>query len=224
MAEDGSVVPPSRFIELLEEDGTIRDLDLFVLEQALSQAEQWRAEGLHVVPLAVNISRATLAHPSTLASVLAIQSRYPQLPPQTLELEITERGNIDAAGFRQLAEQFHASGIRIGLDDFGFQYANITLLTGVRFDTLKLDRAIIAELENSPITQTLVRDLVQICRAYGMACVAEGVETEGQVRTLLEMGCTCGQGFYYDRPLPPGGLQPEISAEKRLPRGRKSTG
>ena len=78
--------PPSRFIELLEEDGTIRDLDLFVLEQALSQAEQWRAEGLHVVPLAVNISRATLAHPSTLASVLAIQSRYPQLPPQTLEL------------------------------------------------------------------------------------------------------------------------------------------
>ena len=219
VAEDGSVVPPSRFIELLEEDGTIRDLDLFVLEQALSQAEQWRAEGLYVVPLAVNISRATLVHPSTLASVLAIQSRYPQLPPETLELEITERGNIDAAGFRQLAEQFHASGIRIGLDDFGSQYANITLLTGVRFDTLKLDRAIIAELENSPITQTLVRDLVQICRAYGMACVAEGVETEGQVRTLLEMGCTCGQGFYYDRPLPPAAFSQKYLRKSASPGG-----
>ena len=99
------------------------------------------------------------------------------------------------------------------------QYANITLLTGVRFDTLKLDRAIIAELENSPITQTLVRDLVQICRAYGMACVAEGVGDRGQVRTLLEMGCTCGQGFYYDRPLPPAAFSQKYLRKSASPGG-----
>ena len=202
IGDDGAAIPPARFIEILEEDGAVRELDLYVLEQALAQADRWRAAGLGVVPIAVNLSRVTMVHASTLASVLAVQSRYPQLPPEALELEITERGNIDAASFQRMAEEFHANGIRIGLDDFGSQYANITLLTSVRFDTLKLDRSLISGLANSPITQTLVRDLVQICRTYGMTCVAEGVEAPEQMEKLLEAGCVYGQGFYYDRPLP----------------------
>ena len=101
-----------------------------------------------------------------------------------------------------MAEQLHDSGIRIGLDDFGSQYANFALLTSARFDTLKLDRSMIAGLVNSPINQTLVQNIVRICRTYDMTCVAEGVETGEQVRTLLKLGCLYAQGFYYDRPLP----------------------
>ena len=203
VADDGSVAMPARFIEFLEEDGSIRDLDLYVLEQALAQAERWRAAGYGTPSLAVNISRITLAHPSTLASLLAIQSRFPGIPAEALELEVTERGDrIKTDEFREIVDRFRACGLHISLDDFGSQYANLSLFTNVKFETVKLDRSLIAELGANPINRALVRDLVQICRAYGITCVAEGVETEEQVAALRDMGCIYAQGFYYGRPVP----------------------
>ncbi len=203
VGEDGSIVPPSQFIELLEEEGAIRDLDLLVLERALSLVDQWRRAGLGVVPVAVNLSRVTLAHPSTLASVLALQSRYPHLPPEALELEITERGEgVDNEELRQIEEEYHACGLRLSLDDFGSKYANLPLFTNVKFDTVKLDRGLIAEVVQNPISRTLVGDIIQICQEFHMACVVEGVETGEQAAALLEMGCDLAQGFYFDRPLP----------------------
>lgn len=201
--EDGTIIPPAQFIEYLEESGMIRDLDLFVLDQSLAQADQWRAAGLGIVPVAVNLSRETLVHPSTLASILAIQSRYPDIPTSALELEITERGGgIEASEFRAIAERFHDCGLRLSLDDFGSQYANMPLFTSVKFDTVKIDRSLILDLADNPIGQALVQDIVQICRTHHMNCVAEGVETREQLDVLRKMDCPCAQGFYYDRPLP----------------------
>ena len=203
VADDGSVATPARFIEFLEQDGSIRELDLFVLEQSMAQAERWRAAGLGVVPVSVNLSRVTLAHPSTLASILAVQSRFPDLPASALELEITERGNgIRNDELRNIVEQFRACGLHTSLDDFGSQYANLSLFTNVRFETVKLDRSLIAQLGSNSMNRALVRDLVQICNTYGMTCVAEGVETREQVSALLEIGCRYAQGFYYGRPVP----------------------
>ena len=203
IGNDGSIIPPSQFIGLLEEDGAIRDLDLMVLERTLGQMDQWRRAGLGVVPVAVNLSRVTIAHPSTLASILALQSRYPEVPADTLELEITERGDsVDNADLQQMVDQYHAAGLRLSLDDFGSQYANLPLFTDVKFDTVKLDRSLINGVPDNPISHALVRDIVQICRNFHMNCVAEGVETAEQVAALLEMGCTCAQGFYYDKPMP----------------------
>ncbi len=201
--EDGTIIPPSQFIEFLEEAGTIRALDLFVLERSLAQVEQWRSAGLGIVPVAVNLSRTTLVHPSTLASVLAIQSRYPEIPASALELEITERGGgIDTSEFQDIVERFHACGLRLSLDDFGSQYANLPLFTNVQFDSIKMDHSLIADVASNPISQTLVQDIIQICRTHHMSCVAEGVENKEQLDMLLEMGCPYAQGFYYDRPLP----------------------
>jgi hypothetical protein len=208
VADDGSIIGPSGFIEFMEEGGSIRELDLYILEQALSQMEKWRAGGKGIIPVSVNLSRVTLAHPSTLASVLAIQSRYPLLPASALELEVTERsGEIETAEIRKLAEKFHACGLNISLDDFGSQYANFSLFTNVQFQTVKLDRSLIAELANNPMNRTFVQDLVQLCRTYGMICVAEGVETKAQASALLEMGCIYAQGFLYDRPLTADALE-----------------
>lgn len=201
--EDGAIIPPSHFIEFLEEAGSIRALDLFVLERSLAQVEKWRAAGLGIVPVAVNLSRTTLVHPSAFASVLAIQSRYPELPPSALELEITERGGgIETAAFQSIADRFHACGLRLSLDDFGSQYANLSLFTNVKFDAIKIDRSLITDVARNPIGQALVQDIVQICRANNMACVAEGVENQEQLDTLLKMGCPYAQGYYYDLPLP----------------------
>ena len=203
VGEDGSIISPSRFISALEEQGDIRELDFFVLEQTLSQIHKWKEEGLGILPVSINLSRVTLLHPSTLASILAIQSRYPDIPANALELEITERASdIKTDEFQEITNRFRSCGLRLSLDDFGSQYANLPLFVNVKFDTVKLDRSLITELVNNPINQMLIRDIVQICRARDTVCVAEGVETEEQIAALLDAGCSYAQGYYYDKPMP----------------------
>src|SRR5699024_10765091 len=90
VAEDGTVIPPVRFIETMEKDGTIRELDLFMLESVLKQLSVWRRMGLPPITVSVNMSRHTLFNSTVFASVLALQSRYPDVPPEQIELEITE--------------------------------------------------------------------------------------------------------------------------------------
>lgn len=200
--EAGKIVPPAQFIEILEQSGAIRDLDLFVLDHTLAQMDRWQKQGLAMFPVSVNFSRITLFSSTAAASILAIQSRYPALPPGLLEVEITETaGNAEKATLNRIMEQLHEFGIRFGLDDFGSQYANLSAFANVKFDTIKLDRSLVAELSGNEINQMLVQDIVRICRKQGMLCVAEGVETEAQRNALRKAGCICAQGYYYDRPL-----------------------
>lgn len=201
--EAGGIVPPVRFIEALEREGKIRELDLFILDRTLAQMDRWREKGYRLFPVSVNFSRLTLFDPTVVASVLAIQSRYPALPEDILEIEITENaGNAEKTTLSGIMSRMREFGIRFGLDDFGSEYANLSTFANVRFDTIKLDRSLIAGLSGNEINQMLVRDIVQICKKQGMCCVAEGVETETQLNQLQLAGCTCAQGFYYDRPLP----------------------
>ena len=198
----GQLISPDHFIKQMEKDGTIRDLDLFVLDHALSLMERWRTRGLALVPLSVNFSRRTLFDPTAPASVLAIQSRYPMIPPHMLEMEVTESGvSVDWQSLDDALERFRVFGIRLSLDDFGSEYANISIFTNVKFDSVKLDRSLIAQLPNNPKGQMLVRDLVSICHTYGMICVAEGVENRTQIAALTQAGCGYGQGYYFDRPM-----------------------
>lgn len=200
--DSGQVIPPSRFIDTLEKDGSIRELDLFVLDSALAQVDRWRAEGMGILRVSVNLSRITLLYPSTLASILAIQSRYPKLPASTLELEITENSDVMGNGeFQDIVEKLRSYGLRVSLDDFGSHYANLSLFANVRFDTVKLDRSLIATLGDKEVGRMLVKALVGICHANRMICVAEGVEREDQIALLLDAGCAYAQGYYYDRPL-----------------------
>ena len=199
--EKGNIVPPVRFIDALEEKGMIRNLDLFIMEQALMNVDNWRSLGYGIIPVSVNLSRVTAAHPSTLASVLAVQSHFPDIPIYSIELEITERGDMDTAEFGKIADAFRYAGFSVGLDDFGTHYSNLSLFTGVRFDTVKLDMSLINGIDSNPVSKALVRDIVKICNTYDMKCVAEGVETEEQRDALLEMGCKYCQGYFYGKPM-----------------------
>lgn len=201
--EHGGLISPGRFVGELEKNGDIRDLDLYVFNHTLSCMDRWRELGYRQVPISVNCSRRTLFEPATLASVLAIQSRYPLLPPEQLVLEITESaGQVENSTLTEQLDRYRELGVRFALDDFGSQYANISVFTNVKFDEVKLDRSLISQLSNNPKGRMLVRDLVDICRSAGMNCVAEGVENQAQVAALTEAGCICAQGYYYDRPLP----------------------
>ena len=201
--ESGNIVPPASFIEEMEEKDDIRDLDLFVLDRTLMQMDRWREQGYPLFRVSINISRVTLFHSSLLASILAIQSRYPQLPDGLLELEITESaGNVGKVMLNKIIGGLREHSLRFALDDFGSQYANLSTFANVNFDTVKLDRSLIADLAGNEINRMLVRDIVQICQKQGMECIAEGIETKAQLAVLQKAGCVYAQGYYYDRPLP----------------------
>lgn len=206
--EYGKTVAPGRFIERLEENGSIRDLDMYVLDQALRQVNQWREQSLGIIPVSVNFSRLTFFYPHLIASVLAILSRYPQLPHEALELEITESaGIVEPANLQNVLAQLRQLGVRISLDDFGSQYANLSMFTRLHFDVVKLDRSLISQMAGNQVNCMLVRDIVNICRVCGMECLAEGVETKVQADALKEAGCNLVQGYLYDRPLPASQLE-----------------
>lgn len=200
--ENGNIVPPVRFLEKIEKNEKIRDLDLFVLDRTLFLLDQWREEGLDLIQVSVNFSKATLFNPTALASLLAIQSRYPLLDPGLIELEITESdGNLSQDTLKNLMEKFREFNIKFSLDDFGSLYSNLSIFTNIKFDTVKLDRSLVAEISRNEMSQRLVKNIVRLCKARGMVCVAEGVETMEQIVELTKAGCTYAQGYYYDCPL-----------------------
>ncbi len=202
VSEDGTVIPPVRFVEAMEKDGTIRELDLFMLESVLKQLSVWRRMGLPPVTVSVNMSRHTLFNSTVFASVLALQSRYPDVPPEQIELEITETaGDMEKATLACIVDNFRECGIQFELDDFGSGYANISIFSNIRFHTIKLDRSLINDLPDNEISRMLVEKIVQVCHNFGMTCVAEGVETARQETVLLNSGCNFGQGYRYARPM-----------------------
>lgn len=203
VTREGAVVQPGRFIEALEQNGEIRELDLFILESVLKQLSEWKRKGITLFKVSINISRITLFNPTSLASILAIQSRYPDIPSGQIQLEITETaGDVEKTTLSEIVEDFRQCGICFDLDDFGSGYANMSVLSNIKFDTVKLDRSLVNDLPGNEISIMLVQNIIQICRNFGMECVAEGVETPQQEEALLKAGCVYGQGFYYARPLP----------------------
>lgn len=199
---EGTIISPAHFVEELEKSGGIRDLDLFVLDKVLFLLDLWKGQGMELLPVSVNFSRVTLFDPNVLASVLAIQSRYPGLEDSPVEIELTESaGDVGKNVLQNEMDKFRQFGIRFALDDFGSKYSNLSIFTNVKFDTVKLDRGLVSELPENEMSQELVRNIAGICERGGMRCVAEGVETKEQIDALVQAGCTCAQGFYYDRPL-----------------------
>lgn len=201
--ENGKLLPHGRIIEAMEREGSIQKLDYFVFDRMLDTLNGWRKKGYDMFAVSSNFSRKTLLNPAALASVLAILSRYPRVPLGLVELEITETaGDFENNTFEELIRRFGYYGLQFSLDDFGSGYSNTSMLTNLHFHSVKLDRSLIRNMQENQVSRMIVRDLVNICRSCGMTCIAEGVENQEQADLLLEDGCKCAQGFYYDRPMP----------------------
>lgn len=202
IGENGEIMLPRTFIEPLEESGRIRELDLCMVEMVLQQLSTWKAEGLPPVCVSINISRVTLFNPTTLASILALQSRYPEIPPDQIKLEITETaGDMEKASLAEVVDTFRQCGIQFELDDFGTGYANISVFSNIKFCAVKLDRSLVHDLPDNEISSMMVENLTQICQNIDMKCIAEGVETKRQAEALIKAGCVYGQGFYFAAPM-----------------------
>ncbi len=196
------IIAPGSFVDLLERAGAIELVDLYVFEEICKMFVQWKEKNMRMIPVSFNFSRKTLMSPTIFESVAAILSKY-DVPKEYLEIEVTESiGDMEYDAITQIAGKFHNMGFSLAMDDFGTKYSSIAILSHMNFDTMKIDRSMVNNLEDNDISRKVLKHVVLMCRDLGIQCVAEGVENERQAEILKELECTMAQGYLYDKPLP----------------------
>ena len=195
---DGRAVSPLRFVPMAEELGLGTELTASIARQAVAALASWRRAGCtDVRSVAVNVGPRDLLRPG-LALRLAALVRDAGLEPGSLTLEITERdivGDVDEA--RAALEDLRAVGITVAIDDFGTGFSSLAYLARLPVQVLKIDRAFVATMETD---DTIARVVVDLARSFGMRCIAEGIESEQQLRLLTQLGADGGQGWHCGRP------------------------
>lgn len=194
-------VPPGLFIPLLEEARLINRLASWIYRKGAAQRNAWSERfGSHLV-LGISLSRAQFTMPGLVDELAQVIEKH-QLQPAQLEVEVAETSlmyNIDAA-VKQV-HRLRELGIRVALDDFGAGDCSLRMLRDLPIDTLKLDRHLVARLPDSAADIALVRSVIDLCVAYDITVIAEGVETRAQAEWLKGAGCAYVQGFLVARPL-----------------------
>ncbi|MEY8878034.1 MAG: EAL domain-containing protein [Leptothrix sp. (in: b-proteobacteria)] len=205
-------VGPAEFIPLLEETGQILALGTWVLNEACRQACAWLDEGLDFGRIAVNLSPVEVARGRTDERVRSALERS-GLPPERLELEITESGLMEQG---ERAEAFlhelRALGVGLAIDDFGTGHSSLAYLKRFPVSKLKIDRSFIRDLPGDSSDAQLVQTMVAMGRNLGITVLAEGVETEAQLDFLRGLGCEAAQGYFFSEPLPAQRLQVVLAA------------
>ncbi|NTV15316.1 MAG: EAL domain-containing protein [Desulfobulbaceae bacterium] len=201
-SEELGPVSPAEFIPVAEHSGLITEIGTWVLESACREAATWPEKTGRLLRLAVNISprqfRATNLV-QTVTQALAISG----LPSHLLELEITEGLLLqDQPELQEKLSALRKLGIQFSLDDFGTGYSSLSYLKRFPIQTLKIDRSFINSLENDSNDQFLVSAIVSMGHSLNLQVVAEGVESQGQLRYLREKGVDLIQGYLMSRPLP----------------------
>ena len=196
------LVPPGRFIPLMEETGLIYEVGRWALRQAIEDYLRWRATGLAAVRVAVNVSPLQLRDRGFIAEIkdaIAIDAHA----AAGLELEITESLIMEdvknsIASLRVIRDM----GIQIAIDDFGTGFSSLNYLSRLPVDTLKIDRSFVIEMTASPQGLSLVSTIINLSHSLKLNVVAEGVETEEQARLLRLLSCDEMQGYLVGRPVP----------------------
>lgn len=198
---DMGVLLPAQFILTAEETGMIREIGLWVIQEAIRQNQQWRREGRAAVPISVNVSPVQFRSPHFAASVMQLL-RDAGLPPSLLELEVTESLLMDESISGEPLKHLRQSGVRISIDDFGTGYSGLGYLTRFSVDTLKVDRSFTQNICNLPGAAAICESILQLARKLNLTTVAEGVEQDAQANLLRNWGCSELQGYYFGRPMP----------------------
>jgi len=198
---DKEVVSPADFIPAAEDSGLIVPMTEWALAEACRQLNEWHRAGLRRVPVSVNISGHHLQRGNVMAPVKAALLTH-QIPARLLELEITETAmmrNLDLV-LPQL-QALKELGVALSIDDFGTGYSSLAYLKRLPIDILKIDRSFVGELETSRDSAALVAAILAMGHGLRLSVVAEGVETQAQMRRLADQGCRLMQGYLFSRPI-----------------------
>ncbi len=188
-------------ISRLEMSGNIKYLDLFVLENVCKTLKNWEEKGFEMIPISCNLSRVSLLEDDMPDTINEIVESY-NIPKSMIEIEVTESiGEMEHEMVARIANKLHSAGFRIAMDDFGTQYSNVSIISSMKFDVIKLDRSLVYNIDTNEDSRKILKHLVEMCTDLGVECIAEGVETKQQAEYLKEMGCNNIQGFLYSKPV-----------------------
>ena len=204
--QGGKIVPPDEFIPALEQTNDICDLDLFMLECVCRDQRKWLdgGTGRTLVPMSINFSRKNIMNLKLADMIESILDKY-CIPHDAIEVELTETTtDVEFSDLKRVVTQLRDKGIMASIDDFGIGYSSLNLLRDIPWHTLKIDRSFIPDESdgNESVRYKMFSGVLSMARSIGLKCIAEGVETESQLKVVRETGCDIIQGYYYDKPLP----------------------
>lgn len=197
------LVSPGVFIPLAEQTGLIDEIGRWTFDAATRQIRTWRDQGLEDLGVAVNLSAKQLRDPGLLAWIGGTLGDA-GLTKGDLEIELTETATMgDTALSSQVFGQLREMGVRIALDDFGTGYSSLAYLRTLPFDRLKIDRAFANNAAADPRNRAICQSVIALAEGLGLEILAEGVEEDADIRTLVRANCWTFQGFAFSKPLQP---------------------
>lgn len=200
--EDGRIISPADFIPIAEKNGNILGITRWVIRQACLDCASWHAKGFSDLLVSVNIPSSMLIE-GDLPVLIREFCAEAGLSPKYLELELTESVLLENGDYIQ--EQLQAlreMGVSLAIDDFGTGYSNLSYLSRLNVQKLKVDQYFVMNLIKSDYDRAIIEAVVHIANSFGMKTVAEGIEDAALVALLLGLKCNIGQGYLWSKPVP----------------------
>ena len=200
---DGKVVPPGDFIPVFEENGFVKRIDLYIFDKACEYIRKWINDGYTPVKISTNFSRLHLDDDDFVDKLVEIKNHY-GIPAKYLEIELTETVIFsDLEKTNEVAGQAHEAGLSCSIDDFGNGYSSLNMLSDMKADTIKLDRAFFGRDKELGIRrESVIRAMISLGHELGQTIVAEGVEYGEHMAFLKSVGCDQVQGYFVAKPMP----------------------
>ena len=200
------LITPAEFIPILEQEGTIKNLDFYVLETVCKNIREWLDKGIEPVLISTNFSKLHLSDEHFEEHIISVLQKY-DVPSKYLELELTELS--DYQYFDRLISfvtTMQNAGFKISIDDFGTGYSSMSLVRNLNPDVIKLDKSLIDNVaagddKKAKTDRVISRSIIKMAQELGIKVIAEGVETKEQAEFLLENECFMAQGFLFDKAL-----------------------
>lgn len=194
------VLAPGAFIETLAESSIAPGVGRWIIRTACNKAAAWRAAGLALNRISVNLFPCQLRDDALLEDIDAVL-READLPPEVLEIEITENVALNYDEASVVLQKLRDKGVKLAFDDFGTGYASLSYLTRFPLSRIKIDRSFVGKISDDAEDAAIVRSLISMAHNLGLEVIAEGVETPEQAAFLLNENCEEAQGYLYGKPL-----------------------
>ncbi len=210
------MVPPGRFIGVAEETGLIVPIGAWVIRTACAQNKAWQRAGLKPMRIAINLSARQFAQPDLVQSITAVLAET-GMDAQLLEIELTESmvmADVDQA--INILRNLKAIGVLLSIDDFGTGYSSLSYLKRFPIDILKIDQSFVRDIAVDTDDAAIALAIISLAHTLRLKVIAEGVETEAQMRYLRHNGCDVMQGYYFSRPVPAAELELLMLEDKCL--------
>lgn len=199
---NGEMVPPAKFIPILEANGSIIRVDDYMISMLAKQMVRWKLEGKKQIPISVNLSRVHFVQENLAEHICALVDAY-GADHKYIEIEITESAFFDnELNLTRVIEKLHEFGFGVSMDDFGTGYSSLNSLKNLPLDILKIDMDFFRGQDNMERGEIVVEEIIHLAKRLHMKIVAEGIEREEQVQFLAEKGCDLIQGYFFGAPMP----------------------